>query len=345
MEVNEGLDTLIAAAALSPLAVVEARETREARAAEAERERMERERQAEAERARVAAASAAEKRQRLARANGGAIARLLLTIPYGIIYFVGFGATNVGNEDFDDSTIVDSLVEIAITAVICVAVCWVADYVFGQPQRWVTALVVAATFSFGWSMVEPTSAGAVPPIITAMIGYLIAMAITRLVPGVSDQRTVEASLNGTQSMWAWWATVLAWLGFPLAIMQLVASVSPQAGVTVQNWVLELYYDGWEWYRSMLDWFGGLSRLGDDAAVAWVIPFMIAVFIVTTGRRERENSSSRLSRIEAVIVAASAVAMVIAVLMQWTFAMTFVALLALVAGILGGMVWAFAFFTS
>ncbi|MFC0316505.1 hypothetical protein ACFQNE_13740 [Gordonia phosphorivorans] len=342
---DDGLSSLIAAAALSQLATTQARETREVRAASAERERLEKERAAEAERARAAAARVEARRQRLSRANGGAIARLPLTVPYGIVYFFGFGASNVGNEFFVESTIIDALVAIVITAVVCVVICWVADFVVGRPRRWVTAIVVAVTFSIGWSMVAPDPTGATLPIIGATVGYLIAIAITQLVLSVSDQTTVEAPLNDTQRFWATWASVVACLGIPLAITQMVASVSPAAGLSVRNWVIDLYDDGWGWYQSLLGWFDGMSRLSDDASVAWTIPIMVAVFIVTAGGQPRENFPGRLSRIEALIVAASAVAMVIAIMLQWALAMTFAATLALIFGILGAMIAVFAFFAS
>lgn len=288
----------------------------------------------------VDAARAATLQQRRAQlAKSGFVAKLWLALPYLIVVGFGFILTvaDVPGTSFD--TFVPMLKAIGIGTAIAVLVCYLSDRFIGRSVRWALAIAVSLGFTIGWSAVSGSGGAFAGPIIGATVGYVAAATATRLVPAISDEATFEKDaprgLASRMSLITW----AGLLGVPLALVQMVMSMSATSGSKVASWVTDMTLTAWPWLASILGWFGGLSSVTPEGGALWAIPCMIILLVMLLWNGiDRASGSSRHSVADAVVIVVAVVGLLIAIMTQWTIAVLVTGLLLVTVAVMAAGVW-------
>ncbi|MFI8774642.1 protein kinase [Gordonia sp. NPDC062954] len=284
-------------------------------------------RRAEADRQR-----AEDRRNQIRSANQGVVPKLLLGLLYLVVVGFGFLLTVGDDPSVSGDTFMPLLKGVAIGTVVAVGICWLCDAILGRPLRWVLAVCVAFGFTIGWTGVTDEGTAYALPIVLSALGYAVAAVLTRYVSVLSDATTAEASLPEKIRPHLGRLALGALLGVPLAVTQMVMSMSYENAVGVYDTASQLHADAWPWVAKALSWFGGLSRLEPRAVAMWAIPCMIAYLVLMWWRQERPNRSGKYSRADAAVLALATLGMVVAILHQWTIALLFTGMIAIVGGI-------------
>ncbi|OBA31128.1 protein kinase domain-containing protein [Gordonia sp. 852002-51296_SCH5728562-b] len=281
--------------------------------------------------------AAADARNNLAKQ--GLWPKLWFAVPYLIV--VGFGFILAVSDD--PATTLDTftplLKSIGIGTILAFVACYLSDRYIGRAVTWVLAIAVSLGFTAGWSAVAGGGTAFAAPIIGATIGYVAAAALTRFVPALSDSATVQhvapSQLNRPTAVVS---AIAAILGIPLAMTQMVMSMTFTSGFKVSSWVTDMTMEAWPWLATVLRWFGGLNNVAPEAGAMWAIPCMIALTVKTLWNGTDRTSSRKLSRADVAIVWIAALGLIIAILAQWTIAVLVSGLLAMIVAALALGLW-------